>query len=154
MLTNTTDRELVVTRIFDAPVDLVFKVWTEPAHLEKWWGPNGFTNSIHKMDVRPGGEFVLTMHGADGTDYPNKIVYDEVIKNKLLRYSHGSGMENDPRQFQVTVQFSEQDNKTLLTMRMVFVSKEEFDRVVQKYGAIEGNRQTMDKLEAYLKNNF
>jgi uncharacterized protein YndB with AHSA1/START domain len=149
-MSNTADRELVISRIFNAPLELVFTVWTDPEHLAKWWGPNGFTNTIHKMDVKPGGEFLLTMHGPDGTDYPNKIVYDEVVKNKLLGWSHGSGNDNDPSQFKVTVQFSAQDDKTLITMRMVFASKEAKDFVVEKHGAIEGNKQTMDKLEAYL----
>jgi uncharacterized protein YndB with AHSA1/START domain len=149
-MSNTADRELVISRIFNAPLELVFTVWTDPEHLAKWWGPNGFTNTIHKMDVKPGGEFLLTMHGPDGTDYPNKIVYDEVIKNKLLSWSHGSGIDDDPSQFKVTVQFSAQDDKTLITMRMVFASKEAKDFVVEKHGAIEGNKQTMDKLEAYL----
>jgi uncharacterized protein YndB with AHSA1/START domain len=147
--TNTSERELVMTRVINAPRDLVFNVWTDPKHIANWWGPNGFTNTIHEMDVRPGGNFLLTMHGPDGTDYPNKIVYDEIVKPEKITWSHGSGVENDPGQFNVTVTFEAQGQKTLLTMRMLFSSKEAKDMVVEKHGAIEGNRQTMDRLEAY-----
>ncbi|MES2373549.1 MAG: SRPBCC family protein [Bacteroidota bacterium] len=147
--TNASDRELVMTRLINAPRELVFTVWTDPKHIANWWGPTGFTNTIHEMDVKPGGTFLLTMHGPDGTDYPNKIVYNEVIKPEKLTWSHGSGIENDPGQFKVTVTFEAQGQKTLLTMRMLFVSKEERDMVVEKHGAVEGNRQTMDRLEAY-----
>jgi uncharacterized protein YndB with AHSA1/START domain len=147
--TNTSERELVMTRVINAPRDLVFNVWTDPKHIANWWGPNGFTNTIHEMDVRPGGNFLLTMHGPDGTDYPNKIVYDEIVKPEKITWSHGSGVENDPGQFNVTVTFEAQGQKTVLTMRMLFVSKEAKDMVVEKHGAIEGNRQTMDRLEAY-----
>ena len=140
---------LIHTRLLDALRDLVWEVWTQPEHIAQWWGPNGFTNTISKMEIKPGGEWDLVMHGPDGTDYPNKIVYDEVVKPEKLTWSHGSGIENDPAQFNVTVTFEAQGQKTLLTMRMVFVSKEAKDMVVEKHGAIEGNRQTMDRLEAY-----
>ena len=147
--TNTSERELVMTRVINAPRDLVFTVWTDPKHIANWWGPNGFTNTIHEMNVKPGGTFLLTMHGPDGTDYPNKIVYDEVVKPEKLTWSHGTGVEGEPGQFNVTVTFEADGQKTRITMHMLFVSKEEKDMVVEKHGAIEGNRQTMDRLEAY-----
>lgn len=147
---DTSDRELVMTRLFDAPRDLMFSVWTDPKHVAQWWGPRGFTNTIHEMDVRPGGVWRLTMHGPDGTDYPNVIVFKEVKKPEKLVWSHSSDDENDPGQFESTVIFEEQGKKTLITMRMVFQSKEARDMVVEKYGAVEGHKQTMDRLEAYL----
>ena len=67
---HTADREIVATRVFDAPRDLVFRMWTDPAHIVHWWGPNGFTTTIHEMDVRPGGMWRFIMHGPDGVDYP------------------------------------------------------------------------------------
>jgi len=146
----TADRELVMTRVVNAPRKLVFTVWTDPKHVAKWWGPNGFTNTIHEMDVRPGGVWRLTMHGPDGVDYPNKIIYKEVTKPEQLVWTHGSGDENDPGQFEVTVTFAAHGQQTEITMHMVFKSKEERDKVVDKYGAIEGNIQTMNRLEEYL----
>lgn len=151
---NTADREIVIVRSFNAPRELVFEAWTNPKHVINWWGPTGFTNTIHEMDVKPGGVWRFIMHGPDGTDYPNKILFKEVIKPSLLTYTHGWDIENsndDPRTFEVTVIFEAKGTKTELTMRMVFKSKEVRNDVVEKYGAIEGNRQTMDKLEVYLE---
>ena len=148
---NTSDREIRATRILNAPRELVFEVWTDPAHIVKWWGPNGFTNTIHKMDVRPGGTWDFIMHGPDGTDYPNLIKYVEVVKPERLVFDHGSGQENDPAQFHVTVTFEDLgDERTKLTMVMLFKTAADRDFVVTEYGALDGNKQTMDKLEAYL----
>ncbi|MDB5055525.1 MAG: ATPase [Bacilli bacterium] len=149
-LVEIEEREIVFTRILNAPRALVFEVWTDPKHVAKWWGPNGFTNTIHEMDVRPSGVWRFIMHGPDGIDYPNKIVYKEVLKPERLVYSHGGDDENDPGQFQVTVTFDDQGNKTELTMRMLFVSKEERDKVVKEYGAVEGGNQTLNRLEEHL----
>jgi uncharacterized protein YndB with AHSA1/START domain len=141
-------REIAITRIVNAPRSLVYEVWTDPKHVVNWWGPTGFTNTIHEMDVRPGGIWRLTMHGPDGTDYPNKIVFKEVVKPERLVWSHGS--DEDPDQFISTVTFVAQGKKTEIHMRMVFRSKEHRDMLVEKFGAIEGNTQTIDRLEAYL----
>ena len=151
--TSTADRELVFTRIFKAPRELVFEVWTNPKHVVHWWGPTGFTNTIHEMNVKPGGVWRFIMHGPDGNDYPNKIMFKEVVRPSLLTFDHGRDVEdlsNDPGKFEVIVNFEAKGNITELTMKMIFKSKEAKDEVVEKYGAIEGNRQTMDKLEAYL----
>ena len=66
------DKELTITRVLNAPIDLVWKVWTDPDHIKNWWGPNGFTNTIFEMDVKPGGNWEFIMHGPDGKDYKNK----------------------------------------------------------------------------------
>lgn len=147
---STADREITLTRVFDAPRELVFAAWTEPKHVAQWWGPNGFTNTIHEMDVRPGGVWRLVMHGPDGTDYPNKIVYSEVVKPERLVYTHGSGEEADPGQFRVTVTFADRGGKTVLTMRSLFESAAARDKVVKEFHAIEGGNQTLDRLGAYL----
>lgn len=144
------DRELLLTRVVNAPRKLVFDVWTDPKHVAKWWGPNGFTNTIHEMNIRPGGVTRLTMHGPNGIDYPNEIIYKEIIKPERLVWTHGSGNKNEPGQFEVTVTFAELGQQTEITMHMVFRSKEERDMVVNTRGAIEGNRQMMNRLEEYL----
>ena len=72
---STKDRELLLTRVLNAPIELVWEVWTNPKHIAQWWGPNGFTNTITTMDMHPGGEWDLVMHGPDGTDYKNKSVF-------------------------------------------------------------------------------
>jgi uncharacterized protein YndB with AHSA1/START domain len=143
---STADREISATRIFDAPRELVFKMWTEPEHVAKWWGPDGFTNTIQQMEVRPGGVWKFVMHGPDGTDYPNKIVFIEVVKPERLVYQHGGGDESDPVSFHVTVTFEARGNKTKLTMRSIFPTAEQRNLVVEKYGAIEGMNQTLGRL--------
>jgi uncharacterized protein YndB with AHSA1/START domain len=151
-LVNTASREIVITRLLNAPRELVFKAWTEPEHLVKWWGPRGFWNSIHEIDVKTGGKWLYTMHGPDGTDYPNWIVFDEVVEPERITYSHGGSKKGDPEdaQFKGIVTFEAEGNKTRLTMRQVFSTAKERNHVVEKYGAIEGGRQTFDKLEEEL----
>jgi uncharacterized protein YndB with AHSA1/START domain len=143
---GTSDREIVLTRIFDAPRVLVFEAWTDPKHVAHWWGPSGFTNTVQEMDVRPGGVWRLTMHGPNGTNYPNKIVFIEVVKPELLVYTHGGDDDDEASQFRVTVTFEELGDKTRLTMRLVFASAAERDKVVREHRAIEGGKQSLDRL--------
>lgn len=142
-------RELVMVRCFKAPRELVFRVWTDKEHVGHWWGPTGFTNTIREMEVRPGGVWRFIMHGPDGVDYPNLIQFEEVVTPERLVYAHGS--DEKPGQFHVTVTFEEEEGySTRITMRMVFKSREERDMLVERSGAIEGNKQTMDRLEKHL----
>ncbi|TGK20053.1 ATPase [Leptospira fluminis] len=147
---NTADREISTTRIFDAPRELVWEAWTNPKHIVHWWGPNGFTNTIDSMEVKPGGIWKFIMHGPDGTDYPNQIVYSEVVKPSRLVYTHGTGEADYPGEFRVTVLFTEKNGKTELFMRSVFKTAEARNEVVEKYGATEGLNQTLTKLADYL----
>ena len=143
--TESAGREISSTRLLDAPRDLVWKVFTEPGHIAKWWGPNGFTNTIHEMDVRTGGAWNLVMHGPDGRDYGNKIIYVEVVKPERLVFDHVS----DPFH-RTTVTFWEEGGKTRLEFRMVFPTIEVRDRVAKEYGAVEGLAQNLDRLADYL----
>jgi len=147
---DTSGKELVISRLLNAPRELVWEVWTQPEHVKHWWGPNGFTNTIHEMEVKPGGVWRFMMHGPDGTDFPNKIVFKEVKKPERLVYAHSSDDENDPTRFQTTVTFEKQGDKTFLTMRALFETAEERDRVVKKAGAEEGGKQTLSRLDAYV----
>lgn len=142
---NTKDRELRITRILNAPVELVWEVWTNPEHIANWWGPNGFTNTISKMEVRQGGEWDLIMHGPDGTDYINKSVFEEVIHLKKIVYRHASWPS-----FTSTVEFEAQGEQTHISWHMLFETAEQFIEVVKKHGADEGLKQNVVKLEAYL----
>jgi uncharacterized protein YndB with AHSA1/START domain len=140
-------REIVMTRVFDAPREIVFEMWTDPKHLVHWWGPRGFTTTIQEMDVRPGGAWTMIMHGPDGVNYPNHSVFTEVVKPERLVYSHGGSREGGPRaDFQQTVTFEDQGGKTRLTMRLLFPSAADRDRVVKQFNAIEGGNQTLDRL--------
>lgn len=145
--TSTADREIVASRVFDAPRELVFDMWTDPKHVSQWWGPRGFTTTTYEMDVRPRGVWRFVMHGPDGVDYQNKIVYIEVARPERLVYSHSDGTE-----FHATVTFVEEGKKTKLTMRMVFDSAAERERVATKFGAVEGLTQTLERLAEMLAN--
>ena len=148
---DTADRELIFTRVFDAPRELVFQAWTDPRHLIQWWGPQGFTTSIYEMDVRPGGVWRLTMHGPDGVDYKNRIVFLEVVKPERLVFKHEPEKGSEPVSFETTVTFAEEGGKTRLTLRQLFPSNAAREHVVKKYGAVEGAKQTFGKLAEYLQ---
>lgn len=147
---NTKDRELLISRVMNAPRTLVYEVWTSREHMPHWWGPNGFKSTIHEMDVKVGGVARYTMHGPDGTDYPNIMKYEEVIPNKKLVYLHSDDEQDVDVSFHVTTTFEDEGDKTRITMRMVFPTAEERDRVVEEFGADDGNTQTMMRLEDYL----
>lgn len=151
---NTADREIVITRVFDAPRELVWEAWTNPKHVVHWWGPNGFTTTIEKMDVRVGGVWKHVMHGPDGKDYPNKSVFTEVIKPERIEFSHGGGRKGDPAaQFpHATWTFEALGDQTKVTMHALFASAADRGRVVKEYGAIEGGQQTLQRLAGYLPN--
>jgi len=141
---KTADREITISRILNAPKELVFEVWTDPKHLSEWWGPNGFTTTVYQMDLRPGGKWIHTMHGPDGTDYPNEATFTEIIKPDLIKFTHTL-----PK-FDVTVTFEAVGNKTKLTMRNVFETAEIRNIVAEKYGAVEGQVQTINHFEELL----
>ena len=149
----TADREIVITRLLDAPRELAFSAWTDPEKVVKWWGPNGFTITIDRMDVRPGGVWKYTMHGPDGVDYPNKTVYEEISPPERLVYSHSGG---DPVpgeravQFRSTVTFVQQGGQTKITLQMVFKTPDDRAYVVEKFGAIEGGIQHLARLNEFL----
>lgn len=142
---DTSNRELSVSRLLNAPRDLVWKVWTEPEHIAKWWGPNGFTNTIFKMEVNPGGEWEFIMHGPDGTDYKNKHIFHEIVKEERLVLDHVTAAK-----FRMTVTFEAKGDKTLLTIQSSFESAEQLEQVIKVFKADEGLKQNVDKLEAYL----
>lgn len=146
----TADREIVLTRDFDAPRELVWEAYTDERHLPHWFGPNGFTLTMYSIDVRPGGMWRYMMHGPDGTDYPNRQVYQEVVRPERLVYLHGEDVDDDPGAFHVTVTFDDLGGRTRVTQRMVFKNKAQRDGVIS-FGAIELGQQTMARLAAHLE---
>ena len=148
---ETANRELSITRLLNAPPELVWEVWTKPEHITNWWGPVGFSTTTHEMNVKPGGVWRFMMHGPDGKDYPNKIVFIEVVKPELLVYKHSGEDHTEDVRFHVTVTFERQGHKTKLTMHSLFESPEELERVIREYGAKEGMQQTINRLEEYVE---
>jgi uncharacterized protein YndB with AHSA1/START domain len=138
--------ELAITRILNAPRELVWEAWTDPKHLAKWWGPNGFTNTIHKIEVKEGGEWDFIMHGPDGADYKNKIVFNKLVKPELITYSHITGPK-----FDVTVTFKKYGTKTKLNVRMVFDSAKDYDVAVNTFGAKQGLKQHIGRLKEFVE---
>ncbi|MEO6285854.1 MAG: SRPBCC family protein [Dyadobacter sp.] len=139
-------RELIMSRMLNAPVELVWEAWTNPEHIANWWGPDGFTNTITTMDMTVGGEWNLVMHGPDGTDYKNKNIFKEIIPFKKIVYEHVSSPK-----FTATIEFEEQGEKTLINWQMLFESKEQFIQVVKTFKADEGLKQNIGKLNVYLE---
>ena len=145
-------REIVITRDFDAPREMVWRAMTDPKQVVRWWGPRGFTTTIEKMDVRPGGEWQHVMRGPDGVNYPNHSVFKEVVEPERIVFMLGSRREDGPEdRFESTWTFEAlAPGKTRVTMRALFPTAEKRDFVVKKFGALEGGKQTLEKLGEYL----
>ena len=139
------NRQIVTTRILNAPKETVFSAWADPETLARWWGPKGFKNSFHEFDFKPGGNWKFTMHGPDGGDYPNESVYVEIKKQEKIILRHVSRPH-----FQLTARFEEvEDNKTKLIFEQLFDTIEEYNKV--KVFAVDANEENMDRLEEVLK---
>jgi uncharacterized protein YndB with AHSA1/START domain len=144
----TETREISNEKVFDAPRELVWKAWTDPDHIRHWWGPIGFTTTTAQFEFKPGGQWIHTMHGPDGTDYPNEITYKVIDEPSRIEYEHGGCPL-----FYTTVIFEDLGDKTRLSMTMLFNSTEDRDETAQRYGAIEGLEQTLGRLREYLGKN-
>ena len=147
---GTDPRVIVGSHVLDAPRALVFSVWTDPKHLAKWWGPNGFTTTTHSHEFRVGGIWRFIMHGPDGRDYQNRITYDEIVPPERIVYHHGGADDVEPVQFRTTVTFEDLNGKTRLTLHAVFPSAEERARVIKEYGADKGMVETLARLADYI----
>lgn len=143
--------EIIAARVFDAPRELVFDVWTNPEHVSHWWGPDGFTTTTLEWDLRPGGTWRFVMHGPDGTDYANRIVFTEVVRPQRLKYDHYGDEEVAEVRFRAVVEFTELGAQTELILRMTFATPEERNHVVEKYGAVEGAVQMLERLVKQLR---
>lgn len=141
-------RSIVLGRVFDAPRELVWEAWTKPEHAEKWWGPNGFTTKTKKADFRVGGLWRHDMIAADGTVFPNRTEYIEIVKPERLVYTNGD--DANPEMYRATVTFMEFAGQTHVNMITVFGDKAVLDRVVNERGAIEGGKQHLERLAEYL----
>ncbi|WP_148717111.1 SRPBCC family protein [Chitinolyticbacter meiyuanensis] len=143
------ERQIVLSRELAFPRERVFAAWTQPEHIAHWWGPDGFTNTVHTMDVRAGGSWRFVMHGPDGSNYPNRIVYTEVDPPACLVYQHGGDNEPFVADFHVTVRFEATASGTLLTLTMEFATAAACEKV-KSFGAVEGGRQTLARLADHL----
>lgn len=140
--------EIYITRVYDAPVKVVWDAWVDPKQTALWWGPRGFTITTHSKDLRVGGSWDYTMHGPDGVDYPNTTIYHEVETYSKLVYDHG-GYKDRPPLFRVTVLFSELKGKTKMEMTMALATAEAAQETKKFIKQANGN-STWDRLAEYL----
>jgi uncharacterized protein YndB with AHSA1/START domain len=155
-------RELVITRVLDAPRSTVFHAWTDPVQMAKWWGPHSVTNTVSDMDVRPGGMYRIVMRGPDGTEYPIKGVYREVRPpaqlvmtidasehpaewHDLAMPDHSQRDRNPCGQMLGTITFEDLGSKTRVTVKTRFESTE-IRNAMQKMGAVDGWAQSLERL--------
>jgi uncharacterized protein YndB with AHSA1/START domain len=141
-------REITLTRVYDAPVSAVWDAWTDPEQVAQWWGPRGFTLTTHAKDLRPGGTWRYTMHGPDGTDYPNVTRYYEVEKHALLVYDHGADDDRPPL-FRVTARFTALGAGTRMDLTMALPTPEAA-RETRAFIRKAGGNGTWDRLAEHL----
>lgn len=144
------DRTLVVWRVIDAPRELVYDAFLDTEGISNWWGPVGFTTTTHSADVREDGEWRFTMHGPDGTDYENLIVYQELLRPERIAYEHPGGREVEAVCFATTITLEDDGGKTRVRFKMLFPSQAERDRVGVEYGAVDGLFDTVTRLTDHL----
>jgi uncharacterized protein YndB with AHSA1/START domain len=145
----TADREIVISRVIDAPRELVFEAFTEVRHLSRWWGPDGFTTTTRSFEFRAGGAWDFVMHGPDGTDYQEWIAWTEIVPPERIALLHGESRD-DPNAFASVLAFEPDGTATRIEMRTLFPTRELRDEAVEKYHAVEGGRQTLASLAAYV----
>lgn len=145
------ERELTLTRVYDAPRALVFKAWTDPKLLALWWGPKMFTNPVCELDVRPGGKLRIVMRGPDGNDYPMRGVFKEVVAPERLSFTNFAVDAEDQPVIEgfTTVVFAEEGKKTRLT---VITRGKAVQPVAIQYlqGMEQGWSMSLDKLAELL----
>jgi uncharacterized protein YndB with AHSA1/START domain len=147
-IASTADRELVTTRVINAPRELVWQAWTDPTQIAQWWGPNGFTTTTSEFALEPGGRWRFVMHGPDGRDYPNFVVFDEVDAPTRLRYRH-TGESGAPLFFSSTVDFVARGEQTEITLRALFERAGDLQRVVREFSADKGAAETLQRLASF-----
>jgi len=117
---QSSEWDLVITRVFDAPRELVFKAWTDTKHVAQWWGPKGFTNPVCELDVRAGGAIRIHMRAPNGVVYPMSGVFEEIVEPERLVFVSSALDDKGNSMFDVrsTVIFAEQRRKTALTLQL------------------------------------
>jgi uncharacterized protein YndB with AHSA1/START domain len=168
-LGDDAERDFVITRVFDAPRETVFRAWTDPRHLAQWWGPRIFTTHIYEMDVRPRGAYRIAMRGPDGVEYPIKGVYREIVKperlvmtmdvsehpaawHDMVKPNRRKDETNPAGEMLMTATFDEVGEKTRLTVRVRLISTEIRDAML-RIGMTEGWSESLDRLQELVAKN-
>ena len=144
------DREIVLSRVIDAPRSVVFAAWTDPDQIQAWFGPEGMAIETREIDLDTGGVWRFDMVAADGTRYSNRMAFLRIEAPALIEVEHGADQEDDPGRFRMLVTFDEQsDGKTVLTLRQMHPSKERREWAIG-FGAVEYGGQTLGKLARHV----
>jgi len=145
------EREIVLSRVIDAPRDLVYRAWIEPGRMFQWFGPKGYRCEVRQQgEARVGAVWRFDMVAPNGQRFDNRMTFLEIIPNEKLVLDHGSDKDDDPNRFHVTITFDQQsDGKTVLTLRQLHPSKTQRDATIG-FGAVELGYQTLEKLAEYL----
>lgn len=153
---NEADREIVITRLINAPVARVWRAWTDNAEIVKWWGPHGFSDETQHREFKPGGHWKHVMIGPDGTRFPNYATYKEIEENKRIVLVNAGSKEDAEKGvgFRSEITFKAVGSKTEITMRSVFPTAEMRAYVVKEFKAIEGGHQTLSRLAAHAEGQF
>ena len=138
-------RSFLHTRLVDAPRERVFRAFSDPAHLAKWWGPDGFSSTFETFELRQGGQWKFVMHGPDGANYPNENVFAEFDPPRRVVVDHVVG-----HHFVLAIDFIEEaDGKTLVQWQQTFDTAEHREQIAGV--VMQANEQNLDRLEAEVK---
>lgn len=139
------NHEIISSRIINSPVETVYQAFENPNHLKNWWGPEGFTNTIHEFDLRAGGNWILTMHGPEKGNYENSSVFKTVLLNKLISWE----LKSQPL-FDMEIAFEKlEENKTQISFKMIFATAEECEKM-RKFVEPK-NEENFNRLEREIK---
>ncbi len=146
MANTTKEREIIVSKVIDAPRDIVFAAFTEREHMEKWWLPSG--SKTHEIDVKPGGVWRYSQPGPDGALTPYKVKFIEIDKPALLVYDFAVDFEN-AKPVRTSVTLEDQNGKTNVTLHLLFATPADLENAL-KYGAMGGAKMALENVANYL----
>jgi len=145
------DREIVISRLVEAPRRLVYDAWSDPAQLPAWFGPEGFAIATKAIEIRVGGQWRFDMIAPDGTRYDNRMTFLRLEPPALIEVEHGPDRDEDPSAFRMLLTFDEQANgKTVVTLRQMHPSRARREATIG-FGAVEYGGQTLDKLARHVQ---
>lgn len=150
------ERDIVIVRLIDAPVERVWRAWTNNDEIVKWWGPHGFSDETDYREFKPGGHWRHTMIGPDGVRYGNYATYKEIEPMKRIALINAGSKEDDEKGvgFRSEITFKAVGRKTELTMRTILPTVAMRERVVKEFKAVEGGNQTLARLDAHVTGQF
>lgn len=150
-VTRPSGREVVFSRLIAAPVALVWEIWSSVRHLHEWFGPAGFATTTQEFAFVRGGVWRFTMHGPDGTDYPNRIVFRTIEPKTRIVYENSWDLPDAPLDFTVVVTFAAEGEGTRLILHMTFANDAAMQTAVERYGVLTGGIETFERIAEYVE---